>query len=56
MSVIRNIVVAVVAFIILYMFIQQARLMHAPPVFMAVAALMVVLILLNLGRSVLRGF
>jgi len=56
MSLIKNVFAVAVAFIILAIFVRQARWMNAPPIFIAVAAVMAVMILVNLGRSILRGY
>ncbi len=56
MGQLRNIIVSVVALIILFFFVQTARSLGAPNVFTLVAALMVVLILLNVARGLIRGY
>ena len=56
MSQIKNIVVAIIALIIVYFFIQTARMMGAPNIFSLVGALMIVLILFNVGRRLIRGY
>jgi len=56
MSQIRNILVSIVALVIIYFFVQTANSIGAPSIFMLVAALMVVLILFNLGRGLIRGY
>lgn len=56
MSLINKVFVVAFSFVILAFFVRQARGMNAPPIFIAVAALMAVMILVNLGRSILRGY
>ena len=56
MSQIRDIIVSLVALIIIYFFIQTATRMGAPNIFTLVAALMVILILFNVGRRLIRGY
>jgi len=56
MSRLQAIIVAAVALIILYVFITQASAMGAPNIFVIVGGLMAVLIVLNVGRALLRGY
>ena len=56
MSQIKSIVVAIIAFIIVYFFIQTSRMMGAPDIFPLAGALIVVLILFNVARRLIRGF
>ena len=56
MSRLRAIIVAVIALIIVYVFVTQASAMGAPNIFILVGALMGVLIVLNVGRALLRGY
>jgi uncharacterized membrane protein len=56
MSQIRNILVAVIGLTIVYFFIQTARTMGAPSIFTLVGILMVVLIIFNVARSLIRGY
>ena len=56
MSQIRNIFVSIIALIIIYFFIRTANMMMAPNIFTIVAALMIVMILWNVARSLIRGY
>ena len=47
---------AAIALIIIYLFITQANAMGAPNLFALIGVLMAVLIVLNVGRSLLRGY
>jgi hypothetical protein len=52
----QTILVTAIALFIIYLFIIQARSMGAPNVFVLVGALMVVLIVINVGKTILRGY
>ena len=56
MSQIKNIIVGIIGLVFIYFFIQQANSMGAPPIFTMVAGLMVVMILINVGRRLIRGY
>jgi predicted PurR-regulated permease PerM len=56
MSQIRNIAVSIFALIILFFIVQQAIKIGAPPIFTLVAAFIVVLILWNVVRRLIRGY
>ena len=56
MSQIRNIVFSIISLIILIFIIQQASKMGAPPIFTLVTALIVVLILWNVARRLIKGY
>jgi hypothetical protein len=56
MSQIRNIAVSIVALIIVFIFVQQAGRIGAPPIFTLVAVFVVFLILWNVVRRLLRGY
>jgi hypothetical protein len=56
MSRLQALIVAAIALIIIYVFITQASAMGAPNIFILVGALMAVLIVLNVGRTLLRGY
>ena len=56
MSRLRAIIVAVIALIIVYVFVTQVNAMGAPNLFILVGVLMAVLIVLNMGRALLRGY
>ena len=56
MSQIRNIFVSIVALIIIYFFVRTANMMSAPPIFTMVAALMVVMIIWNVAKRLIRGY
>jgi hypothetical protein len=52
----QAIIMAAIALIIVYVFITQATAMGAPNLFIIVGVLMAVLIVLNVGRTLLRGY
>lgn len=56
MSRLRTIIVTTIALIIFYVFINQAQTIGAPNIFIIMGGLMAVLIVLNLGRALLRGY
>ena len=56
MSQIKSIFAAVIGLIFIYFFVQTANSMGAPSIFKLVAGLMVVMILLNVGRGLIRGY
>jgi len=56
MSRLQAIIVAAIALVILYVFMTQASAMGAPNLFIIVGALMAVLIVLNVGKTLLRGY
>ncbi len=56
MSQIRNIIVSIIALIINYFFIKMANTIGAPNIFTMVGALMVLMILWNIARRLIRGF
>ena len=56
MSQIRNIVVSIIALIIILIFIRTANMIMAPGIFTVVAVLMVLLILWNVARRLIRGY
>lgn len=56
MSQIRSIIVAIIALIFIYFFIQTAQMIGAPRNMTLVAGLMVVLILYNVVRRLIRGY
>ena len=56
MSQIRSIFVAIVGLIFIYFFIQMANRINAPNYFTLFAGLMVVMILFNVGRKLIRGY
>jgi len=56
MSQIRNIIVAVIALIIVSIFVLQSRRIGAPIISTFVAALAVILILWNVARRSIRGY
>ena len=55
-SQIRIIVVSIIALIIIYFLVRTANQIGAPNIFTLVAALMVILILWNLARRLIRGY
>jgi len=52
----RTVIVAAIALIILYVIVSQAQAIGAPLLFTAVGVVMALLIVLNVGRSMLRGY
>lgn len=56
MSQIRNIFVSIIALIIIYFFVRTANMMGAPNIFTMVAAFMVIMILWNVARRLIRGY
>jgi hypothetical protein len=56
MSRLRALIVAVIGLVIVYVFISQAMAMGVPNLFVYMGVLMAVLIVLNMGRSLLRGY
>lgn len=56
MSQIRNIFVSIIALIIVYFFVRAANMIGAPNIFMIVAGLMVVMILWNVAKGLIRGY
>jgi hypothetical protein len=52
----RAVIVAVLGLVIVYVFVSQATAMGAPWFFVLVGVLMAVLIVLNVGRTLLRGY
>ena len=56
MSQIKSIIMGIVGLVFIYFFIQQANSIGAPLIFTLVAGLMVVMILINMGRSLIRGY
>jgi hypothetical protein len=56
MSQIKNIVVAVIALVIIYFFTKTANMMGAPNIFTLVAGLMVIMVLWNVAKSLIRGY
>ena len=56
MSQIKNIVVAVIALVIIYFFTKIANMMGAPIYFTAVAGFMVIMVLWNVAKSLIRGY
>ena len=56
MSQIKNIVVAIIALIIVYFFIQTANMIGAPRNFSLMAGLVVLMILYNVARRLIRGY
>ena len=56
MSRLRAIIVAAIALIIVYVFIAQVSAVGAPNIFILVGVLVAVLIVLNVGRALLRGY
>ena len=56
MSQIKSIIAGIIGLVFIYFFMQQANSMGAPPIFTMVAGLMVVMILINVGRSLIRGY
>jgi hypothetical protein len=52
----QALIVAAIALIIVYVFISQASAMGAPNLFTLIGVLMAVLIVLNVGRALLRGY
>lgn len=57
MSQIRTIVVSVIALIIIFFFIKTASVIGAPSnIFTLVAGLMVLMILWNVGKKLIRGY
>lgn len=56
MSQIKSIFAAIIGLIFIYFFVQTARGMGAPNIFTLVAGIMVIMILLNVGRSLIRGY
>ena len=55
-SQIRNIMVSIIALIIIYFFVRTANQIGAPNIFTLVAAFMVIIILWNVARRLIRGF
>ena len=56
MSQIKSIFAAIIGLVFIYFFIQTANSMGAPNIFTMVAGLMVVMILFNVGRGLIRGY
>jgi hypothetical protein len=56
LSQIKNIAVSIIALIIIYFFIRTANMMGAPGIFTVVAVLMVLMILWNAARRLIRGY
>jgi len=56
MSQIKSIFAGIIGLIFIYFFMQTARSMGAPNIFTLVAGVMVVMILFNVGRSLIRGY
>jgi len=56
MSQITNIIVSIIALIIIFFFIRTARLIQAPNIFTLVAVLIVIIILWNVGRRLIKGY
>ena len=56
MSQIKSIFAGIIGLVFIYFFMQQANSMGAPNIFTMVAGLMVVMILINVGRSLIRGY
>jgi hypothetical protein len=52
---IRNIIVSIIALIFIYIFFITAERIAAPNIFSLVAVFMVLLIVWNLARRILRG-
>ena len=56
MSQIKNIVVAVIALVIIYFFTKTANMIGAPIYFTVVAGLMVIMVLWNVAKRLIRGY
>ena len=56
MSQIRSILAAIIGLIFIYFFMQTARSIGAPNLFTLFAGLMAVMIILNVGRRLIRGY
>jgi uncharacterized membrane protein YjjP (DUF1212 family) len=56
MSQIRNIAISIIALIILFFIIQQANKIGTPNIFIFVIGFMVVLIIWNVARRLIKGY
>ena len=56
MSQIRNIIVSIIALIIIYFFIRTANSIGAPSIFPIVGGIMVLMILWNVAKRLIRGY
>ena len=56
MSQIKGIFVAIIGLIFIYFFIQTANRINAPNYFTLFAGIMVVMIIFNVGRRLIRGY
>ncbi|MBD3172299.1 hypothetical protein GF326_07495 [Candidatus Bathyarchaeota archaeon] len=53
---IRGIIVSIIALVFLLFFVRTANMMNAPPIFTLVAGLMFLMIIIKVGRLILRGY